>query len=133
MKHIGYVFLAGSRSGGHAGHCWPARKTHPLGDYARCVRKDEKPASTKKYDNDNLPTSDNISVVGNATDTIVPEDANPAADAEAAKPEDGSRRSRSKDAGKQADGRDAQKRATNGNRRLPISRPRWTCSRVKWM
>ena len=27
--------------------------------------KDEKPASAKKYDNDNLPTTDKISIVGN--------------------------------------------------------------------
>jgi hypothetical protein len=38
----------------------------PLGDYARAVRKDKKPASTKQFDNDNLPTGDKLSVVGNA-------------------------------------------------------------------
>ena len=36
----------------------------PLGDYARAVRKDKKPAPAKQFDNDNLPTSDKLSVVG---------------------------------------------------------------------
>jgi len=37
-----------------------------LGDYARAVRKDKKPATAKQFDNDNLPTSDTLSVVGGA-------------------------------------------------------------------
>jgi len=37
-----------------------------LGDYARSIRKDKKPAAPKKFDNDNLPTDDKLSVVGNA-------------------------------------------------------------------
>jgi len=37
-----------------------------LGSYARAVRKDKKPqAAAKKFDNDNLPQNDKISVVGN--------------------------------------------------------------------
>ncbi len=79
-----------------------------LGDYARSVRKDEKPASAKKYDNDNLPTADNISVVGNATDSTGPEDANPAPDANAANPADGAATPESKD-DKKDDAADAQK------------------------
>jgi hypothetical protein len=43
----------------------------PLGDYARAVRKDKKAASTKQFDNDNLPTDDKVSVVG---DTSAPAD-----------------------------------------------------------
>ena len=38
----------------------------PLGDYARAVRKDKKPASAKQFDNDNLPVDDKLSVVGGA-------------------------------------------------------------------
>jgi hypothetical protein len=41
----------------------------PLGDYARAVRKDKKPAPTKQFDNDNLPVEDKLSVVGNAGTT----------------------------------------------------------------
>ena len=42
----------------------------PLGDYARTVRKEnaKKPPAAKEYNNDNLPTHDQLSVVGNATD-----------------------------------------------------------------
>jgi hypothetical protein len=36
----------------------------PLGDYARTVRKDKKPASVKQFDNDNIPVTDKLSVVG---------------------------------------------------------------------
>lgn len=38
----------------------------PLGDYARAVRKDKKPAAAKQFDNDNLPVDDKLSVVGGA-------------------------------------------------------------------
>jgi len=37
-----------------------------LGDYARTVRKDKKPATAKQFDNDNLPVNDKLSVVGSA-------------------------------------------------------------------
>jgi len=36
----------------------------PLGDYARTLRKDKKPAAVKQFDNDNLPVQDKLSVVG---------------------------------------------------------------------
>ena len=45
-----------------------------LGSYARAVKKDKKPQPTaaKKFDNDNLPKDDKISVVGNgATASVV--------------------------------------------------------------
>ena len=52
-----------------------------LGDYARSVRKDkvkeQQPAAARKYDNDNLPKNDKLSIVGNAPETA------PAADATA--------------------------------------------------
>jgi hypothetical protein len=41
-------------------------QSQSLGDYARAVRKEEKKAPAKQYDNDNLPTNDHISIVGNA-------------------------------------------------------------------
>ena len=88
MKCIAYVFLAEIALTGMLVGVSGAQ-SEPLGDYARSIRKEDKaPASAKKYDNDNLPTSDHISVVGNATDTAGPEDANPAPDTNAAKPED---------------------------------------------
>lgn len=40
-----------------------------LGDTARAVRKEQKPTATKKFDNDNLPRTDKLSVVGNPSDT----------------------------------------------------------------
>jgi hypothetical protein len=39
----------------------------PLGDYARAVRKDKKAAPAKEFDNDNLPATDKLSVVGSQT------------------------------------------------------------------
>ena len=107
MKRIAYVFLAGIVLAGMLVTVAGAQN-EPLGDYARSVRKDEKPASAKKYDNDNLPTADNISVVGNANDTAGPEDANPAPDANAANPADGAATPESKE-DKKDDAADAQK------------------------
>ena len=46
----------------------PASSNQSLADYARTVRKDKKPAIPKVFDNDNLPTQDKLSVVGNATE-----------------------------------------------------------------
>jgi hypothetical protein len=43
-----------------------------LGSYARAVKKDKKPqAPAKKWDNDNLPKDDKISVVGNGATASV--------------------------------------------------------------
>ena len=41
-----------------------------LGDYARNARKDKdkQPSSAKKYDNDNLPRNETLSIVGNTTE-----------------------------------------------------------------
>jgi hypothetical protein len=83
MKRIAYFFLAEVVMGGML-VALAGAQSQPLGDYARSVRKDEKPASAKKYDNDNLPTTDKISVVGNATDSTTAEDANPSPDVAAA-------------------------------------------------
>jgi hypothetical protein len=38
----------------------------PLGDYARAVRKDKKPATAKQFDNDNLPADNTLNIVGKA-------------------------------------------------------------------
>jgi len=56
----------------------PAGPSQSLADYARSVRKDKKPAAPKQFDNDNLPKTDKLSVVGNATETAA---ATPLADA----------------------------------------------------
>ena len=135
MKRMGYVFLAEAVLAGML-VTLAGGQTESLGDYARSVRKDEKPASAKKYDNDNLPKSDKISVVGNATESS-PEDANrgfnPADSSAQAK--DGDHAFHARRRRMPANPRTAPtrtKRTKNGNRRFPSSRPRWTCSRVKW-
>jgi len=111
MKRMGYVFLAEAVLAGMLVTLAGAQ-TESLGDYARGIRKDEKPASAKKYDNDNLPTSDKISVVGNATESS-PEDANAASTPSdsSAQPKDGTKPSTptTQDAGKPADSSNAHK------------------------
>src|SRR6266436_4921487 len=110
MKRIAYVFLTEVVLAGMLVAVSGAQ-SEPLGDYARSIRKGDKTAaSAKKYDNDNLPSSDNISVVGNATDSTGPEDANPAPEANSAKPENGATPSApSQDATKKTDPNDAWK------------------------
>ena len=86
MKRITYVGLVFALStlllGSPAGAQIPKQSPDqpPLGDYARKIRKD--PAATKAkpkvFDNDNLPTEDKLSVVGQK----------PPADAAAAAPTD---------------------------------------------
>ena len=77
MKHlaIGTLLLLGV-SGAAA---------QSLGDYARAVRKNkpEPSATTRHYDNDNLPTGDKLSVVGPAPAA----DSNAAAGSESANPD----------------------------------------------
>jgi hypothetical protein len=77
MKRIAYVVLAELLLTGTL-FTLAAAQSEPLGDYARSIRKEDKKEVGKKYDNDNLPTSDKISIVGNAQDSAGPEDANPA-------------------------------------------------------
>ena len=88
MKHITYVWLAGVIL--TLGLAVPARAQdqQPLGDYARKVRQEktkEQPA-TKKFDNDNLPVDDKLSIVGNAPAT--PEEGAADADKSAEKAEE---------------------------------------------
>lgn len=123
MKRIGFVFLAEVVLTGMLVTLAGAQ-SQPLGDYARSVRKNEKPASPKKYDNDNLPTSDKISIVGNATESTGPEDANAASTSgeNSAPPQDGAASStpEAQDAAKTADStKDAQK--TNDEWKQKIS------------
>jgi len=69
MKRIAYVWLAATILGGSLTVLARAQ-SEPLGDYARAVRKEkkqEKLESGKRFDNDNLPKTDKLSVVGNAT------------------------------------------------------------------
>ena len=66
MKRIAYIFSAGIIVASSL--AIPSQgQDQPLGDYARKVRQEKpKEQATKKYDNDNLPTDDKLSIVGNA-------------------------------------------------------------------
>jgi hypothetical protein len=70
MKCITYVRIAAVILAGMMASFASAQNSapqeQPLGDYARAVRKDKKPATTKQFDNDNLPAQDKLSIVGNA-------------------------------------------------------------------
>ncbi len=93
MKRIAYVWLAAAilattlvtLSGAQSGS---------LGDYAREARKlkGQKPPVTKQFDNDNLPKTDKLSIVGNAAEMPAAKPANqtqPAAQADkSAQPKD---------------------------------------------
>ena len=113
MKRIAYIFLAEIVLGGMLVTLAGAQ-SQPLGDYARSIRKDDKKEVGKKYDNDNLPTNDKISIVGTAPATQ--EDANPgsASQSGAAKTEDSSAAatppdSQAQDTAKKADSASAAK------------------------
>jgi hypothetical protein len=90
MKSIAYVWLAATILAGTLTTVSGAQ-SEPLGDYARAVRKgkkQEKLESGKRFDNDNLPRTDKLSIVGNATQEPVSSDAEAQAaqnDAEAQK------------------------------------------------
>ncbi len=73
--------LVGAQSQTLASQPAPAAPTQSLADYARSVRKDKKAEAPKVFDNDNLPTNDKLSVVGNATDASVAPQADASADA----------------------------------------------------
>jgi hypothetical protein len=78
-----------------------------LGEYARAVKKTQKPekASPKVYDNDNLPNNSSLSVVGQTPE--------PAADPSAADHKDQGKDAASpaKDSGKTADGKTADEKS----------------------
>jgi hypothetical protein len=82
MKRIAYVWLVGVMFVGILVTSSGAQ-SQPLGDYARAARKEKKPASAKQFDNDNLPKTDKLSVVGNAAPESAENSAAPATDGEA--------------------------------------------------
>jgi hypothetical protein len=82
MKRIAYVWLAGAILVGTLAALAGAQ-SESLGDYARAARKEKKPPVAKKFDNDNLPRTDKLSIVGNAR----PEPAAKTKDADAAEEE----------------------------------------------
>ncbi|HEX4485530.1 MAG TPA: hypothetical protein VH088_04645 [Terriglobales bacterium] len=65
-----------------------AQTQEPLGDYARTARKDKDKdqKSAKKYDNDNLPVNDKLSIVGPAVPDAPAAGTAPGAPADAAAP-----------------------------------------------
>ncbi len=64
MKRISFFCLAGAILAGLV--TISAAQSESLGDYARAARKENKPTAARKFDNDNLPKSDKLSVVGPA-------------------------------------------------------------------
>jgi len=69
MKRIVYVWIAAVILAGMMASFASAQETapeQPLGDYARAVRKDKKPATAKQFDNDNLPADNELGIAGNA-------------------------------------------------------------------
>lgn len=82
------VTLTGAQSQTLASQPAPVASSQSLADSARSVRKDKKATTPKVYDNDNLPTHDKLSVVGNATEATA---AAPAADASTDQPADSSK------------------------------------------
>ena len=67
MKQFKYVWLAAVVVAGSLSIPSSAQDQQPLGDYARKVRQEktkEQQPSGKKFDNDNLPNDDKLSIVG---------------------------------------------------------------------
>jgi len=69
---LGSTFPVGAQTSASSGTAAPSQTTvqsqsgdDSLGNYARSMRKDKKPTAAKRFDNDNLPTNDQLSVVGN--------------------------------------------------------------------
>jgi len=70
MKRITYVWIAATILASTM-TTMAGAQSEPLGDYARAVRKEkkqEKMESAKRFDNDNLPKTDTLSVVGKTPD-----------------------------------------------------------------
>jgi len=67
MKRVSLFFMAALFVGILAVAVAGAQNA-PLGDYARQVRKQKAAPATKTFDNDNLPSDDKLSVVGQAPD-----------------------------------------------------------------
>lgn len=75
MKGVSLFFMAALFVGTLAVTLAGAQNA-PLGDYARQVRKQKAAPATKTFDNDNLPSDDKLSVVGQAPDPAAPNSAN---------------------------------------------------------
>jgi hypothetical protein len=90
MKHIHLLsiaglLLAGMVTGASAQNA--AGQNESLGDVARTIRSEKKPDTSKHFDNDNLPTGADLSVVGNAgNNPPAASDAAPAASAQTQQP-----------------------------------------------
>jgi len=106
MKRIAYVWLSAMMLAGMLVAAAGAQ-SDSLGDYARSVRKGKKTAAAKQFDNDNLPQTDKLSVVGqppasDSKDNAEGKSAEPANDANAPAPNaDGS--DKAKDAAANSD------------------------------
>jgi len=62
----------------------PADQSEPsLGSYAKALKKEKKPEAAKKFDNDNLPREDKLSVVGPAQNSNAAADQSPSGDSNA--------------------------------------------------
>jgi hypothetical protein len=88
MKRIVFVWLAAMIMTGFT-VSFSGAQADSLGDYARSVRKEKKAENVKQFDNDNLPKTDKLSVVGQQPEETTPDVAaqNPD-DNQAAKPDD---------------------------------------------
>jgi len=67
MKRIAFVWIAALTLAAMMASLANAQETapeQPLGDYARAVRKDKKPATVKQFDNDNLPEDNKLNIAG---------------------------------------------------------------------
>jgi hypothetical protein len=84
VSFLGLLISAVMFIGSAAAQTQVVTPTESLGDYARDVRKDKKPATAKQYDNDNLPVNDKLSIVGNTP--AVPDTTGAASDGSQASP-----------------------------------------------
>ena len=67
MRRIGFMLAVGAVVVASA--LGAAAQSESLGDYARAARKEKRPPAKQVYNNDNLPTSASISVVGSPTES----------------------------------------------------------------
>lgn len=74
MKRIAYLWLAGMMLAGLFTALAGAQDSQSLGAYARALRREKKPTPARQYDNDNLPKTDKLSVVGNSDNSSATSD-----------------------------------------------------------
>jgi uridine phosphorylase len=72
MKRIVFVWLAAMIMTGFT-VSFSGAQADSLGDYARSVRKEKKAENVKQFDNDNLPKTDKLSVVGQQPEETTPD------------------------------------------------------------